>query len=54
MSELKDDVIVADLNHPLAGKDLHFKVKITEVRDATEEELSPSCGEHEGHSCGQH
>lgn len=54
VAEVKDDTVVADLNHPLAGKDLHFAVKIAEVRDATEEELAPACGDHECHSCGQH
>ena len=31
--------IDVDLNHPMAGKDLHFDVSIGEVRDATEEEI---------------
>jgi FKBP-type peptidyl-prolyl cis-trans isomerase SlyD len=30
--------IDVDLNHPMAGKALHFEVSIHEVRDATEEE----------------
>lgn len=31
--------IDVDLNHPMAGKSLHFDVNIGEVREATEEEL---------------
>ena len=32
-------VVDVDLNHPMAGKDLHFEVEIVEVREATTEEL---------------
>lgn len=31
--------IDVDVNHPMAGKTLHFDVTIGEVRDATEEEI---------------
>jgi FKBP-type peptidyl-prolyl cis-trans isomerase SlyD len=44
--ELKGDTVLIDLNHPLAGKTLHFDVTIREVRKATAEEL-----EH-GHAHG--
>lgn len=33
-------VIDVDLNHPLAGKTLRFDVEITDIRDASEEEIS--------------
>ncbi|AAF83462.1 peptidylprolyl isomerase [Xylella fastidiosa] len=32
-------VVDVDLNHPMAGKDLHFEVEIVEVREATQEEI---------------
>ena len=40
VTEIRDDVIVVDANHPLAGVDLTFDIEIVAVRDATEEELS--------------
>ncbi|WP_299249014.1 FKBP-type peptidyl-prolyl cis-trans isomerase [uncultured Cytophaga sp.] len=38
--ELRDDVVIMDFNHPLAGKDLFFKGTIVDVREATAEEIS--------------
>lgn len=35
-----DEHVTVDGNHPLAGQDLSFDVEITDVRDATSEEVS--------------
>ena len=61
---LTDDTVELDLNHPMAGKDLFFKVTVLSVRPATEEEkaaghlhyggcesCSSSCGDDCGDSC---
>ncbi len=36
---IDDDQVTIDANHPLAGEELHFDVKVVDVRDATAEEL---------------
>lgn len=36
---IEDTTVQMDFNHPLAGQNLFFKGKITEVRKATEEEI---------------
>ncbi|PPC75902.1 peptidylprolyl isomerase [Pokkaliibacter plantistimulans] len=38
--EVDDEHVVVDGNHPLAGETLHFEVEITEVREASQDELS--------------
>jgi len=38
--DVAGDDITLDGNHPLAGETLHFDVEVTEVRAATEEELT--------------
>jgi FKBP-type peptidyl-prolyl cis-trans isomerase SlyD len=67
VTEVTNDSVKMDFNHPLAGSDLFFKGIITEVREATEEELHHGhihahggcggggcgdCGDSEGGSCG--
>ncbi len=37
--ELKDETIILDANHPLAGVELHFDVEVISIRLATKEEL---------------
>lgn len=37
--EVNNDIVKLDFNHPLAGETLHFEVKITDLREPTQEEL---------------
>jgi len=40
VTDIADDKVVLDGNHPLAGMALRFELKVTEVRAATEEEIA--------------
>jgi FKBP-type peptidyl-prolyl cis-trans isomerase SlyD len=41
VSKINDnDTVTVDLNHPMAGKQLHFDVNVVEVREPTAEELA--------------
>ncbi|MDR2585364.1 MAG: FKBP-type peptidyl-prolyl cis-trans isomerase [Prevotellaceae bacterium] len=39
IDEVREDTIIMNFNHPLAGENLHFSGKIVWVRDATPDEL---------------
>ncbi len=46
------DEVTVDANHPLAGEELHFTVKVVDVREATAEELAHG-HVHGGCDCGE-
>lgn len=48
--EITDTVVTVDLNHPLAGENLHFKGKVLSVTETTQEELDEIFGG--GCGCG--
>ncbi len=48
IERLEGENVVLNMNHPLAGAELHFEVKVIGVRDATGEELD------HGHVHGAH
>jgi FKBP-type peptidyl-prolyl cis-trans isomerase SlyD len=55
VTRIVGDMVTVDGNHPLAGEKLHFEVEVTDVRDASTEELEhghvhgPGGHHHHGH-----
>lgn len=51
VTKIKGDTVLLDGNHPLAGKELRFTLKVTDVRVASEEEIAHQHvhGEHGHH-----
>lgn len=57
---IEEDAVKMDFNHPMAGNDLYFKGQVTDVRNATDEELTHGhvhaaggcgCGSSESGEC---
>ncbi|WP_457621164.1 FKBP-type peptidyl-prolyl cis-trans isomerase [Persephonella sp.] len=46
--DFDENTVTVDLNHPLAGKDLIFEVEVTDVRDASLEEIKHGHAHGEG------
>lgn len=64
VKEVKDDKVIIDGNHPLAGKVLNFLIVVDDVREASAEEIAHGHVHHGGHCpseehehgccCGRH
>lgn len=50
IAEVREDAVLLDANHPLAGQKLTFDVEVLDVRDATKEELEEQ--QQESYGCG--
>ena len=51
VKDFDENSVTIDYNHPLAGKDLTFNVKIKDVREATPQEIATGMVESDQHSC---
>ncbi len=49
IEEIENNIAVLNFNHPLAGKELNFAVKVVSLREPSEEELAHGHVHHEGH-----
>ena len=49
VESIEGETVRLDFNHPLAGAELHFNVKVMALRDPTEEELEHGHVHEGGH-----
>lgn len=49
IDSIEGDVVTLNFNHPLAGDELHFNVKIVDLREPTSEELEHGHVHQGGH-----
>ena len=49
IEEIENNIALLNFNHPLAGKELSFAVKVVGIREPSEEELAHGHVHHEGH-----
>ena len=49
--EVKDNVVVMDFNHPLAGETLHFSGSVIDVHEPTAEEIAALTASAGGRGC---
>ena len=50
VDSIEGDTVRLDFNHPLAGAELHFNVKVVALREPSEEELEHGHVHEDGHS----
>ena len=49
VESIEDDTVTLNFNHPLAGDELHFHVKVVALREPTDEELEHGHVHEDGH-----
>jgi FKBP-type peptidyl-prolyl cis-trans isomerase SlyD len=57
VTEVKEEAVLIDFNHPLAGETLHFTGEVIEIHEPTEQDLALlsaggcGCGDDDCDSC---